>query len=502
MDGWGLREERDANAVAAADTPIVDALWDKYPHTTLVTSGAAVGLPDGQMGNSEVGHLNLGAGRVVHQDIVRISDAIESGELFENPALLEAMRAVGEGGTLHLIGLLSSGGVHSALGHLYALLEMAKRENIGKVALHPVTDGRDTSPTGGKAFLGELQGVIDKTGIGTIATVVGRYFCMDRDKRWDRVRKAYDAYTLGEGSITTDYAAALQASYDDGVTDEFVEPVVVVNDDGKPVGRVNDGDAIIFFNFRADRARQITRAFTDSSFDGFERKRFPRVSFVCMTQYDHQFTLPIAFPPLRMDNILAEVASNAQCRGFRIAETEKYAHVTYFFNGGVEQAYNGEDRNLVPSPKVATYDMKPDMSAFELTDLLIETLTKNDHDYVICNFANPDMVGHTGVMEAAVRAVETVDTCVGRVVSALDCSVDAVIVTADHGNAEMMIDPETGGPHTAHTTNPVPCILVDDLYSGRLIADGSLRDIAPTICNYLEVPIPKEMTGRDLRAER
>lgn len=500
MDGWGLRDDTDANAVALADTPVFDRLWKKYPHTTLVTSGGAVGLPEGQMGNSEVGHLNIGAGRVVHQDIVRISESIKSGEFFENATLVDAMKDLGSSHTLHLMGLLSPGGVHSSMDHLYGLLEMAKREGVANVAVHAVMDGRDTSPTGGRQYLADLQRVMDEVGIGRVATVVGRYFCMDRDKRWTRTELAYDAFTRGEGRRTHDYRAALQSSYDNGVTDEFVEPIVV-EDGGVPVATVNDGDTIVFFNFRADRARQITAAFTDPSFGGFARERFPKVKFVCMTQYDSQFSLPVVFPPRRLKNILAEVTAAAGLTGLRIAETEKYAHVTYFFNGGVETPYAGEDRVLVPSPKVATYDLMPEMSAKQVTDTLVAALTENRHDYVICNFANPDMVGHTGVLEAAIRAVETVDACVGQVIDAVDLSKDVVIVTADHGNAETMVDPDTGGPHTAHTTNPVPCILADERYHGALIRDGSLRDLAPTICNYLEVPIPPEMTGHDLRAE-
>jgi 2,3-bisphosphoglycerate-independent phosphoglycerate mutase len=451
------------------------------------------------MGNSEVGHLNLGAGRVVDQEIVRITKSIESGEFFEKPVLVETMRAVRDKGTLHIMGLVSSGGVHSSLDHLYGLLEMAKRQGVGEVAVHAITDGRDTSPTSGKRFLEETQAVIDKLGTGKIATVVGRYYSMDRDRRWPRIQEGYDAYTLGRGRRTTDYQHALQASYDDGVTDEFVEPIVVVDDRGEPIATVNSGDSIIFFNFRADRARQITRAFTGRSFDGFVRERFPEVNYACMTEYDRQFGLPVVFPPVHMSHILAEVTASAGCRGLRIAETEKYAHVTYFFNGGEEEAHPGEDRILIPSPKVATYDLQPEMNAAQVADTLIDQLQSKKHDYVICNFANPDMVGHTGVLEAAIRAVETVDGCVGRVLDALDLSNDVAIVTSDHGNAEMMVDPETGGPHTAHTTNPVPCILVDDRYDGELIADGSLRDIAPTICNYLDVPVPGEMTGRDLR---
>lgn len=499
MDGWGLREDASANAVKMADTPVVDRIWKQFPHTTLNTSGPHVGLPEGQMGNSEVGHLNLGAGRVVDQDIVRISKAVEDGEFFENKTLVDAMSAVPDGGRLHLMGLLSSGGVHSTQNHLYALLEMAKRHGIGDVCVHAVMDGRDTSPTGGAGFLSELQETLDRGGIGRIATIGGRYFCMDRDKRWERVKKAYDAFVYGRGVQTADYQAALKSSYNDGVTDEFVEPIVVVGEGNKPVGTVGNGDVVIFFNFRADRARQITTALTDDAFDGFERESKPAVTFVCMTEYDSRFDLPVVFPPLHMKNILAEVAAGAGKKGFRIAETEKYAHVTYFFNGGEETPYEGEDRLLIPSPKVATYDIKPDMSAFEVTDALVKTLGKRVHDYVICNLANPDMVGHTGVLEAAIKAVETVDTCVGRVLESLDPGKDVAIVTADHGNAETMIDPESGGPHTAHTTNPVPCILWDGEYDGPLIDDGSLRDIAPTMCNYLGIRIPEEMTGRDLR---
>ncbi len=499
MDGWGLRRDTDANAVAQAATPVVDRLWAQYPHTTLDPSGTEVGLPPGQMGNSEVGHLNLGAGRVVYQNIMRISTSIERAEFFENPALVRAFEAVRDGGTLHLMGLLSTGGVHSTQEHLYALLEMARRRGAGGVRIHVFLDGRDTSPTGGKRFLSDLQAVLDEKKVGRVATVTGRYFSMDRDKRWERTQKGYDALTLGKGVRVTDYPAALQESYDREVTDEFVEPIVVVDDEGEPVGNVRDGDAVIFYNFRADRARQLTAALKDSRFEGFARRVQPKIEFVCMTEYDKRLTLPVAFPPDQMKNILGGVAAAAGLKGFRLAETEKYAHVTYFFNGGVEEAFAGEDRVLIPSPKVATYDLKPDMSATEVTDTLIHTLAEKRHDYVVCNFANPDMVGHTGVLAAAVTAVETVDTCVRRVIDALDLERDAAIVTADHGNAELMVDPETGGPHTAHTTNPVPCILVDRHYTGNLIHGGSLKEIAPTMCHYMGVDVPAEMTGRDLR---
>jgi 2,3-bisphosphoglycerate-independent phosphoglycerate mutase len=499
MDGWGVRDAVEGNAVKQASTPVFDRIWAGFPHTTLDPHGAAVGLPEGQMGNSEVGHLNLGAGRVVHQDIVRISEAIENGEFFENPVLASAFDAARNGGRLHMLGLVSSGGVHSHQDHLYALVEMARRRRVRDVFVHALMDGRDTSPTAGRGFLSGLEDVLRTEGIGKVATVVGRYFCMDRDNRWDRVKRAYEMLTRGVGSRTTDPVEALQRSYDLGVTDEFIEPIVVVDDGGEPVATIRDGDAVIFFNFRADRARQITRALTDPSFDGFDRAVFPKTHFVSMTEYDGRFDLPAAFPPLRMKNILGEVASREGLKNLRIAETEKYAHVTYFFNGGDEVEYTGEQRILIPSPRVATYDMKPDMSAFEVADTLVAVLAERRHDFVVCNFANPDMVGHSGILEAAVKAVEAVDTCVGRVLGALDLDNDVAIVTSDHGNAEMMIDSATGGPQTAHTTNPVPCVLVDRRYSGRLIEDGSLRDVAPTMCAYLGIETPKEMTGRDLR---
>jgi 2,3-bisphosphoglycerate-independent phosphoglycerate mutase len=499
MDGWGWREEKENNAVAQAATPVFDRIWSRYPRTTLDPHGPAVGLPEGQMGNSEVGHLNLGAGRVVHQDIVRVSKAIESGEFFENEALVSAFDAASGGRRLHLIGLLSQGGVHSHEDHLFALVEMARRRGTRDVFVHALMDGRDTSPTAGKGSLERLQRVLAEKGTGKIATVVGRYYGMDRDKRWDRVKRAYDNLTLGAGSPAADPVAAVARSYDAGVTDEFIEPIVVVDPRGGPVGSIRDGDAVIFFNFRADRARQITRALTDPGFDGFERAAFPGVRFVCMTRYDAKLDLPFAFGPVNMKNILAETASNAGMTNLRIAETEKYAHVTYFFNGGREIEFPGEQRILIPSPRVATYDLQPEMSARELADTLVKTLAERRHDYVVCNFANPDMVGHSGILAAAVKAVETVDECVGRVLAALDFERDVAIVTSDHGNAELMWDRETKGPHTAHTTNPVPCVLVDDRYRGELIRGGSLRDIAPTICNYLGIAPPAEMTGKDLR---
>lgn len=499
LDGWGHREEREANAIAQASTPNFDKLWANYPHTFLNTSGEFVGLPHGQMGNSEVGHLNLGAGRIVHQDIMRISKAIDDGSFFENPALIEALDAVKESGSLHLMGLLSPGGVHSLQKHLYALIDMAKQRGVKRVSIHAILDGRDTPPRSGLSFLSELREQLLKKGIGRVVSVMGRYYCMDRDNRWERVKRAYDAITRGEGKRAVIHLDALQESYDNDVTDEFVEPIVVVNDSGEPVDIVKDGDSIIFFNFRSDRAREITRALTEPGFDEFERIVFPAVHFTCMTRYDKRFHLPVAFAPHQPKNILAAVAADHGFTNLRIAETEKYAHVTFFFNGGREEKYPGEERILIPSPKVATYDLQPEMNAAEVAATLVRELNTGAHDFVICNFANPDMVGHTGVLEAAVKAIEAVDRCLGMVVDALDFDRDVMIVTADHGNAELMIDAANGGPHTAHTTNLVPCMLLDNLYKGNLIEGGSLRDVAPTMCHYLGIDPPPEMTGSDLR---
>ncbi len=496
MDGWGWREETHANAVRLAHTPVVDDLWERYPHTLIEASGPWVGLPEGQMGNSEVGHLNIGAGRIVYQDIVRIDRAIKDGSLFSNPELIAAMDCVREKGALHILGLLSDGGVHSHQQHLYAILRMAKERRVKRVYVHAIMDGRDTAPHGGEKYLRELDERMRKEGIGAVATIVGRYYAMDRDKRWERTRKAYDLFTQGAGAPAANSAEAIRRSYDAGITDEFVEPVVIDRD-----GLIRDGDAVVFYNFRADRARQITHALTDDDFAGFERPVRPRIHYLCMARYEEALTLPVVFAPESRTHILADTAAAAGKTTLRIAETEKYAHVTYFFNGGEEAAFSGETRVLIPSAKVATYDMKPEMSAFEVTDALIKEIRSDRHDYIVCNFANPDMVGHTGVLAAAIKACETVDTCVGRVLEAVDLDRYAVIIIADHGNAELMIDPVTGGPHTAHTTNPVPCILVDPDYRGKLIDDGSLRDIAPTILNYLGVPRPREMTGHDLRAD-
>jgi len=499
MDGWGWREDKDANAVRLARTPVFDRLWRDYPRTLIKASQKWVGLPMGQMGNSEVGHLNIGAGRIVYQDIVRIDRAIEDGTFFDNPALVGAMQQA-HGHTLHLMGLLSDGGVHSHQNHLHALLDLAGRSGLRDVCVHVITDGRDTAPHGGREYLRRLEEHMSAGGIGRVATVCGRYWAMDRDKRWERTQRAYNLYTRGEGVRAATAAGAIQASYDAGVTDEFVEPIVIAAQGVEPTV-VRDGDTIVFFNFRADRARQITRAFTDDAFDGFARTPRPQVHYTCMSRYEESFALPVVFPPESRRHILADTAAAAGKKTLRIAETEKYAHVTYFFNGGEENPFPGETRRLIPSPKVATYDLQPEMSARGVCDALIEEIRADRHDYLICNFANPDMVGHTGVLKAAITACETVDACVGRVLAAMDPSRYVAIVTADHGNAELMVDPATGGPHTAHTTNPVPCILVDDAYKGTLINDGSLRDLAPTILNYMGVPLPAEMTGRDLRSK-
>ena len=497
LDGWGLRDSREGNAVALARTPVFDDLWDKYPHTTLDASGRAVGLSEGQMGNSEVGHLNLGAGRVVKQDILRIDEAIEDGSFFENPALLAAAsHARDRGSTLHLMGLESDGGVHSSMTHLVALLELARRQGVTSVAVHAFTDGRDTSPTGGAGYLKDLERSIDEKGIGVLSTVVGRYYAMDRDKRWDRTRIAYDALTRGRAdAVTRNPVEALEKSYERETTDEFVKPIVV---EGTP--RVADGDAVVFFNFRADRGRQLTRAFADPGFDGFEREPLGDLHYVTMTRYDEAFDVPVAFARKDIREVAADVWDREGLTTLRIAETEKYGHVTYFFNGGRESPYPREDRILVPSPKVATYDLQPQMSAPEVTDLLVDTFAQGGHGAFVLNFANPDMVGHTGSLEAAIRAVETVDGCLGRVVEAFRASAPdgALLILADHGNAETMIA-EDGSPHTAHTTNPVPCVLVSRDYRGRLRSGGALCDAVPTLLAFQGIARPALMTGRDLR---
>ncbi len=502
LDGLGMRDGADGNAVKAAATPNLDKLWKGFPHTLINASGEYVGLPKKQMGNSEVGHLNLGAGRVVYQDIMRISKSIDDGSFFKNPFLIKALDKVKMKGSLHLMGLLSPGGVHSLQKHLYALIDLAKSRGVKSVGIHAILDGRDTPPRSGLSFLRELKDHLETRSLGRVATVMGRYYCMDRDNRWDRIEKAFNAMTMGAGEKTTDYLEALRHSYDRDITDEFVQPIVAVDAENNPVDLIKDGDSIIFFNFRADRAREITRALTQKDFAEFDRQACPNVNFLCMTEYDHRFPLETAFPPEHLSNILAEAAAEAGLQNLRIAETEKYAHVTFFFNGGREREYPGEKRILIPSPQVATYDLEPEMSAFDVASSLVKELRTGTHDFVICNFANPDMVGHTGVMKAAVKAVETVDECLDRVMSVLDSQKDVVIITSDHGNSEQMIDYDNGGPHTAHTTNKVPLILVDGAYAGRLIEGGSLRDISPTMCGYLGIPVPEEMTGSDLRRDK
>ena len=491
MDGFGLRHETEGNAVAAAATPRLEQFFQEFAHTELSASGLDVGLPAGQMGNSEVGHTNIGAGRVVFQDLPRISKAIDDGSFFENPAYVRAMDACREhDSSLHLMGLLSDGGVHSHLEHLFALMKMARDRGLEKVYIHAFLDGRDVSPTSGADFVTRTVEKCRELGVGKIATVMGRFYAMDRDKRWDRVEAADDAMVYGEGAaINPVPVAAVKNAYANGVTDEFVEPVIC-----DPDGTISDHDSVIFFNFRPDRAREITRAFVDPDFNGFTRQYFP-VTFVCTTEYDA--TMPnveVAYPRLSVRNGLGEYLSSMGLTQLRIAETEKYAHVTFFFNGGVETQFPGEDRVLVPSPKVATYDLQPEMSADEVADKCVERIESGAYDVIILNFANCDMVGHTGVFDAAVRAVETVDTCVGRVVDATMKMGGIAMITADHGNAEVMTQPD-GSPMTAHTTNPVPFILCG---AGTELRKGRLADIAPTILDVMGLAVPEEMDGQTL----
>ena len=500
LDGWGIRLEREHNAIALANTPVFDALLQRYPHSQLIASGEAVGLPAGQMGNSEVGHMNMGAGRIVYQDLTRIDKSIRDGDFFANPSLVAAMDRVADGRhALHFIGLVSDGGVHSHQRHLHALIEMASRRKLTNVFVHAITDGRDTSPTGGVRSLGELQDVMNRTGTGRVANVTGRYYAMDRDKRWERTKAGYDVMVRGAAETTAQSPVdAVQRSYEAGVTDEFIKPIAIVDANGAPVGPIRNGDAVIVFNFRADRVRQITRALTFDDFDGFERPGRPHVHVTTMTVYDRTFNLPVAFTPQTFSNNLADVLSAHSRTNLRLAETEKYAHVTYFFNCGREEPYTGEDRILVPSQKVATYDLMPQMSAPGIADTLVDDLNHHRHDVVICNFANADMVGHTGRLDATIAAVETLDGCLGRIMTALQSADGTAIVTADHGNAEQMWDAELNGPHTAHTSNPVPVILCHDRYRGRRLRNGSLRDVAPTMLGLLEIEKAKEMTGDSL----
>ncbi len=499
LDGFGLNQNPKANAVAEAKKPNIDALMKECPFVEGQASGLAVGLPDGQMGNSEVGHLNMGAGRIVYQELTRITKEIEDGDFFKNEALLKGMaNAKTNGSSLHLYGLLSDGGVHSHNTHLYGLLEMAKREGIEKVYVHCFLDGRDTAPTSGKGFIEALEAKMKEIGVGEIASITGRYYVMDRDNRWDRVEKAYRALTEGEGEKAESAVAAITASYEKDVTDEFVVPTVVEKD-GKPVATINDKDTIIFFNFRPDRAREITRTFCADDFDGFDRGARKDVTYICFTEYD--VTIPnkeIAFHKVELTNTFGQFLADNGLTQARIAETEKYAHVTFFFNGGVEEPNPGEDRILVNSPKVATYDLKPEMSAYEVCDKLVEAIKSDKYDVIIINFANPDMVGHTGVEAAAISAVEAVDECVGKAVTALKEVGGQMFLCADHGNAEQLVDYETGAPFTAHTINPVPFILINADPAYALREGGCLADIAPTLIELMGMTQPAEMTGKSL----
>ncbi|MBZ5528268.1 MAG: 2,3-bisphosphoglycerate-independent phosphoglycerate mutase [Acidobacteriia bacterium] len=504
LDGWGYRAETAGNAIALARKPHYDELLRKFPNTLIHTSGPFVGLPEGQMGNSEVGHMNMGAGRIVRMDITRIDLLISTGEIYKNKLFLDAMER-GRSRSLHLIGLLSDGGVHSQLNHLFTLLEMAAREKVSRVFIHCFMDGRDTPPNSGREFLKKLQQKVNELHCGEIATIVGRYYAMDRDNRWERVKLAYDAMVHGQAETRSDDPiAAIIHGYEQGTTDEFTKPVVITRgtgDSAKPVGLIRDDDAVIFFNFRADRARQMTRALMDPAFDGFADPRRPKnLFFVAMTQYEKTWPwLRYVIGPEKLEHILAQVFTELQYKNLRCAETEKYAHVTYFFNGGIEKPYLGEERILVPSPKVATYDLKPEMSAAGITDTIVHAIEKGEFDAIIMNYANADMVGHSGNLEASIKAVEAVDAGLGRIYQALKPRGGSWIITADHGNAETMIDPITGGPHTYHTTNPVPFILVNDDDKLRLRPGGSLRDIAPTMLGILGEPSPVEMSGQDLR---
>jgi 2,3-bisphosphoglycerate-independent phosphoglycerate mutase len=502
LDGWGINPKKEGNAIRLANLPTWEMLSSRYPICVLDASGLSVGLRKGLMGNSEVGHLNIGAGRVVWQEITRIDRAIESGEFFKIPAFKGAIQHVKTtGGALHLMGLVSEGGVHSSENHYFALIELARREALpaNKLFIHAFLDGRDTPPTSGVNFVRSLQEKLNKAGIGRIATIAGRYWGMDRDKRWERVERSYDAIILGMGRKATDPIKAVQQAYDAGEKDEFIQPIVLTNDDGEPLGRVNDGDSFIFFNFRADRTREITRAITEKDFHEFPRKAVRKVYFATMTRYHEDFTHPVAFEPVVLRNLLGEILSKNGITQLRIAETEKYAHVTFFFNGGSDAQFEGEERILIPSPKVPTYDLKPQMSAHEVTERVIQEILSERFDVIILNYANPDMVGHTGVLGAAIKAVETVDSCLGKVLKVLKAQGGVALITSDHGNSEEMIDYQTNSPHTYHTTNPVPFIPFSEEFVNKTIKEsGGLKDIAPTILKFLGIPIPEEMEGESI----
>jgi 2,3-bisphosphoglycerate-independent phosphoglycerate mutase len=498
LDGFGCRTEREYNAIATAETPRFASLYRDHAWTTLEASGLAVGLPPGQMGNSEVGHLNMGAGRVVDQDIVRISKSIAHGELAHNPTFVDAVK---NARNVHITGLLSDGGVHSLQEHLHGMIDAAIALGAGNVYVHAILDGRDTPPKSAETYLGRLLEHIQDKPNAHLATIIGRYFTMDRDKRWERVQRGYDLLTLGVGTETKDPLETMRRFYEQGVTDEFMEPISVVDEHGSHHGRVEDGDALFFFNFRADRMRQIVTAFKDADFSGFERGVHPAARLITMNRYHEQFDLPVLYPPEPVRNNLGEVLSRAGLTQLRIAETEKYAHVTFFFNGGSDTRFDGEDRILVPSPKVATYDLKPEMSVHELTDKVVEAIDSKKYDVIIMNIANPDMVGHTGVMDAAVQAVHATDVAVDRILTATERVDGVALITADHGNAELMFDEATGQPHTAHTTNPVPLILFDPKKRfGVLRGGGVLSNVAPTILTILGIEKPAEMTADSLVA--
>ncbi len=500
LDGWGIREYSDDNAIALANPNNFNSLWDKYPHTKLRCSGVDVGLPPGQMGNSEVGHLNMGSGRVVYQEISRISRAIEDRTFFSNEVFLNAIREANKiDGAVHLMGLLSDGGVHSHMEHLFALLELCKVQNVKKLFIHAFLDGRDVAPQSAGQFIQALEARMKELELGSIATIGGRFYGMDRDNRWERIERAYDAIVLGQGLKAANAQAALSNSYENRIKDEFVEPVVIVDDVGQPIAKINDGDSVIFFNFRADRARQISRAFTEPKLSRMNREFLPKIQYVCMTQYDENIMAPVAFNPQNLENTLGEIFAYRQMKQLRIAETEKYAHVTFFFNGGIEEPNEGEDRILIPSPQVETYNLMPEMSAEKVTDRVIEEINRDYYDVIIINYANPDMVGHTGVLKAAVQAIQTVDACLDKVVKTVLKKEGTVIITADHGNCEMMVDPVNLGPFTAHTLSLVPFILVSKQFLNRNLKENlALCDIAPTILEILNIEAPAEMTGQSL----
>ena len=497
LDGFGINPNKEGNAIALANTPNIDKLMKKYPVAEIHTSGADVGLPEGQMGNSEVGHTNIGAGRIVYQELTRITKSIEDGDFFTNQEFIEAIDNCKKNNSkLHILGLVSDGGVHSHIRHLYGLLEMAKRRDFEDVYIHCFLDGRDTPPASAETYIMKLEEKMREKGVGKIASISGRFYAMDRDKRWERVKKCYDAIVNGEGNKSGSAISAIESSYQKEVFDEFVEPTLICNGD-TPIATIGENDSVIFFNFRPDRAREITRALVDPNFDGFENKDL-NLFFVCFTSYDE--TMPnvrIAFKKDPLVNTFGEVVSKKGYTQLRIAETEKYAHVTFFFNGGEEKQYEGEDRILIPSPKVETYDMKPELSAYEVTEKVVDAINSQKYNAIILNYANPDMVGHTGSLDAAIKAIETIDECVGKVVEAILNNDGTLLITADHGNSEQMIDYKTGEPHTAHTTNPVPIILVsnDNKYK---IKTGRLADLAPTLLELMNIEKPKEMTGNSL----